>query len=475
MREVEMREGLSLNLNKLSLLFSLILFLCSHESNSKRLDSSPDFQSNRLQLLRQLLSSQRGSVITEEENTLLPDNSPSKSPQPFIPLLAPSPLKPFANSSVPRLSGHCSLNFSIAERLISTTAVDCWASFAPFLANVICCPQLQATLAFLVGQSSKDTGMLALGMSHANHCMSDIEQILASRGAAENLHQICSIHPSNLTEASCPIKDIHEFESVTDTSKLLAACEKVDPVNECCRQICQNAISEAAQKIALGDGGLSGMNDVHISTEHLSRFDDCKSIVLRWLASRLDPLPATQVLRRISNCNLNKVCPLVFPNTTNVAKYCANGIDNRRDCCNAMENYISHLQKQSFITNLQALNCAALLGSQLLKVNISENLYSLCHITLKDFSLQESGCLLPSLPSDATFDPSSGISFTCDLNDNIAAPWPSTYQQLSISSCNRTVNMPALPAATTSQSGQTRKEMILPLLLTSSMIITTFV
>lgn len=48
----------------------------------------------------------------------------------------------------------------------------------------------------------------------------------------------------------------------------------------------------------------------------------------------------------------------------------------------------------------------------------------------------ESGCLLPSMPSDASFDPASGISFTCDLNDNIAAPWPSSLQASS-SSCNK--------------------------------------
>lgn len=52
------------------------------------------------------------------------------------------------------------------------------------------------------------------------------------------------------------------------------------------------------------------------------------------------------------------------------------------------------------------------------------------------FCVIESGCLLPSLPSDATFDKSSGISFLCDLNDNIAAPWPSTTQ-LPSSSCNK--------------------------------------
>ncbi|KAJ0081551.1 hypothetical protein Patl1_10040 [Pistacia atlantica] len=64
---------------------------------------------------------------------------------------------------------------------------------------------------------------------------------------------------------------------------------------------------------------------------------------------------------------------------------------------------------------------------------------------------QESGCLLPSLPSDATFD-KSGISFICDLNDNIPAPWPSS-SQLPAPSCNKTIRIPALPAAASAQSG----------------------
>lgn len=189
--------------------------------------------------------------------------------------------------------------------MISTTAVDCLASFAPFLANVICCPQLQATLVILIGQSSKDSGTLALDMAQAMHCLSDVQEILSSQGANETLQTICSVYPSNLTEASCPVKDVNDFESVVDSTTLLAACEKVDPVNECCTQICQNAITEAARKIASRDG-LSGMNDAHILPGYSSRLDDCKSIVLRWLASRIDPLPAKQVLRRISNCNLNK-------------------------------------------------------------------------------------------------------------------------------------------------------------------------
>ena len=55
------------------------------------------------------------------------------------------------------------------------------------------------------------------------------------------------------------------------------------------------------------------------------------------------------------------------------------------------------------------------------------------------FAETEAGCLLPSLPSDATLDPTSGISFLCDLNDNIAAPWPTT-SQVQASSCNKSMS-----------------------------------
>ena len=53
----------------------------------------------------------------------------------------------------------------------------------------------------------------------------------------------------------------------------------------------------------------------------------------------------------------------------------------------------------------------------------------------------EYGCLLPSLPSDATYDNTSGVSFICDLNDNIAAPWPSASSE-HVSFCNK--SMPKL-------------------------------
>ncbi|KAL2473401.1 putative GPI-anchored protein [Forsythia ovata] len=394
----------------------------------------------------------KGSVVMDKRaDALLPETSPTAAPQPLLPLLAPSPLTPFTNSTVPKLSGLCMLNFTAVRSMMSVTSTDCMAGFAPYLANVVCCPQLEAMLVVLIGQSSKDTDTLALNGTLATHCLSDLEKILVSQGANDSLPNICSIHPSNLTEGSCAVNDVSEFESTVDSSNLLAACGKIDTVNECCEQVCQNAISDAAKKLALKAYDLLSLDGTHALSDHSTRFNDCRSIVLRWLASKLDPNHAKEILRGLSNCKINKVCPLDFPNMSHVINRCSNGISNQTACCVAVNSYVSRLQRQSFVTNLQALNCAASLGLKLQKANISENIYSICHIGLKDFSLQESGCLLPSLPSDVVFDQSAGVTFLCDLNDNIPAPWPST-SQLPASSCNKTIKIPALPAAASGQS-----------------------
>ncbi|KAF3970951.1 hypothetical protein CMV_005403 [Castanea mollissima] len=482
---------LSLNI---ILLEVFLLALCFHESCCSQLDHLT------------------GPVLMDKRrDAFLPEISPSGSPQPFIPMLAPSPLIPFTNTTTPKLSGLCMLNFTAAESLLSVTSIDCWSAFAPFLANVICCPQLEATLAIIIGQSSKETNVLALNGTLAKFCLSDIEQILVGQGANFNVTQICSTHASNLTQNSCPVIDVNEFENTVDTSKLLAACAEIDSVKECCNQICQGAILEAATRIALKASELLSIDGPHVLPEHLTTINDCRSIVHRWLASKLDPPLAKHVLRVLSNCNVNKVCPLNFPDMKHVATGCGHGISNQTACCSAMGSYVSHLQKQSFITNLQALDCAASLGTKLRKSNITKDVYSLCHISLKDFSLQvgtqgnvhnsyalwnnklkaknhlvwcrnysfpsslfpffykEAGCLLPSLPSDATLDPTSGISFLCDLNDNIAAPWPTT-SQVQASSCNKTIKIPALPAATSAQSGIYNDD-VMPVMLIASLMV----
>ncbi|KAE9594675.1 hypothetical protein Lalb_Chr18g0056311 [Lupinus albus] len=449
-----------MKLNVFLLLFLLNYFSfshCVHGSHSGRLDYV------------------RHPVVKDNHvEPMFPELSPLGSPQPFLPLLAPSPLAPFTNTSIPKLSGLCTLNFSAAESLISVTAIDCWDAFAPFLANVICCPQLEATLTILIGQSSKYTDVLALNGSSAKHCFSDVEQILMGQGANVGLQQICSIRSTNLTEASCPVKSVNEFHGIVDTAKLLTACENIDPVKECCYQICQSAILEAATAIASKGSDLLDKDVQHVLPKHSIRVSDCRNIVLRWVASKLDPSHAKKVLRGLSNCKINKACPLVFPDMGHVAKGCGDGISNKSACCNAMEGYVSHLQKQSFITNLQALDCADTLAMKLKRSNITEDIYGLCHISLKDFSLQvgnqAAGCLLPSLPSDATFDSTSGISFLCDLNDNIPAPWPST-SQVGTSSCKKPVNFPALPAAASGQSCLYSRDVLFFMLIALSFLL----
>ncbi|KAI5431639.1 hypothetical protein KIW84_035703 [Lathyrus oleraceus] len=81
---------------------------------------------------------------------------------------------------------------------------------------------------------------------------------------------------------------------------------------------------------------------------------------------------------------------------------------------------------------------------------VMTNVYELCDVDLKDFSIQafgvqDAGCLLRSLPGDVIFDNSSGVSFTCDLSDNIAAPWPSSSSFTSLSFCAPEMSLPALP------------------------------
>lgn len=430
-------RGVTENFDLYSLVV-LLLLLCIHESNCS------------------LLGFSESSYLADRRaDALLPYISPTAAPQPFLPLLAPSPLTPFTNSTIPKLSGLCVLNFTALSSMMMLTSTDCMAAFAPVLANVACCPQVETTLAILIGQSSTYTNSLALNGSTAVHCLSDFEQILVGQGANDSLSYICSIHSSNLTDGFCPVSDVMEFESTVDSSTLLAACEKIDIVNECCEQVCQNAILDAARKLAQKAYNLLSLDGSHVLSDHSTRINDCKNIVLRWLGSKLEPSVAKEVLRGLASCRINKVCPLSFPSVSRVIEGCGPGNSNQSACCRSVQSYVSRLQRQSFVTNLQALNCAASLRLKLTKANITNDIYTQCHISLKDFSLQvgakESGCLLPSLPSDVVFDQSSGVSFLCDLNDNIPAPWLAA-SQLPHSTCNKTIKIPALPAAASGQS-----------------------
>ncbi|MCO5602476.1 hypothetical protein L7F22_056608 [Adiantum nelumboides] len=113
------------------------------------------------------------------------------------------------------------------------------------------------------------------------------------------------------------------------------------------------------------------------------------------------------------------------------------------------------------ITNVQALECVTLFGAKLKKEGVSVNVYNICEVDLKDFSLQvhgNRGCLLRSIPSDIVYDNVSGISFTCDLNDNIPAPWPASSSSTSFPLCANRESLPALPALDT--SGALRRQIL---------------
>ncbi|KAI3470173.1 hypothetical protein Pfo_026836 [Paulownia fortunei] len=352
----------------------------------------------------------------------------------------------------PVLTGRCPVNFSAISSVMEKTASDCNQPLAAVVGNVICCPQFSSLLHIFQGFYSTSSDNLVLQNAAADDCFKDIVSILASRGANSSIPTICSTKSTNLTGGSCPVKDITTFEKTVNTSKLLEACSTIDPLKECCRPICQPVIMEAALKIS---GVQSYMNDnkntVGLSN-HVDVLNDCKAVVFSWISRKLPHDSANKAFRILSACKVNKACPLDLKQPSEVTAACRNVAAPSPSCCSSLNNYIAGIQRQMLITNRQAIICATGFGSMLQKGGVMTNVYELCDVDLKDFSLQaygQEGCLLPSLPADMVYDNSTGFSFTCDLSDNIAAPWPSSSSMTSMSLCAPEMSLPALPTSET--------------------------
>ncbi|KAJ1296475.1 hypothetical protein BS78_01G303600 [Paspalum vaginatum] len=380
--------------------------------------------------------------------------SPSVIPNtnPIEPL---SPMYPNYTSYDPVLTGKCHVNFSALSDIMQKTASDCSIPLAPLVADVICCPQVNSLMNIFQAAYGSANDTLVLNQASANACFSDIMSILASRGANTNIPELCTLRPSNLTDASCPVKDISSFEKIVNVSKLLDACSSVDPLKECCRPVCQPAIAEAAVHISSGGANMLGSSSIPGSSAAIDAVSDCKGVVQSWLSMKLSSEEANSAFRVLSGCKVNKVCPLEFDAPSSVVKACGKASTSATSCCAALHTYIGTRQKQIFVTNLQAINCATMFGSMLQKAGVVDDVYGLCDIDLKDFSLQafgQQGCLLRSLPTDISFDNATGISFTCDLSDNIAAPWPSSSSIQSLSLCAPEMSLPALPVSPKSGS-----------------------
>ena len=82
------------------------------------------------------------------------------------------------------------------------------------------------------------------------------------------------------------------------------------------------------------------------------------------------------------------VCPLDFEQPYEVIKACRNLAAPSPSCCSSLNAYIAGIQKQMLITNRQAIMCATVFGSMLQKSGVMTNIYELCDVDLKDFSLQ---------------------------------------------------------------------------------------
>lgn len=374
----------------------------------------------------------------------------------------PDPVEPFSpmypsfpTTYEPVLTGKCPVNFSSISIIMDKTALDCSAPLALVVGNVICCPQFRSLLHIFQGQYSTISNKLVLQNSVANDCFADITSILASRGGNSTVPSICSVNSLNLTGGSCPVKDVSTFEKTVNTTKLLEACSTVDPLKECCRPICQPAITEAAVKISIEQLDVDESQNMlgKSNSSGLDAINDCKGVVYSWLSRKLSYNAANTAFRILSACKVNKVCPLDLKQPKEVTEACRNVGAPSPSCCSSLNIYIAGIQGQMLITNRQAIVCATMFGSILQKSGVMTDIYELCDVDLKDFSLQaygqQAGCLLRSLPADVVFDNLTGFSFTCDLSDNIAAPWPFSSSMTSLSLCAPEMSLPALPTSET--------------------------
>ncbi|XP_050235553.1 uncharacterized GPI-anchored protein At1g61900 [Mercurialis annua] len=358
----------------------------------------------------------------------------------------------FPTTYEPNLTGNCPVNFSAMSDLIFKTASDCSLPLAALVGNVICCPQLNSLLHIFQGYYSINSDKLVLGNVVANDCFSDIISILTSRGANSTIPKLCSVKSANLTGGSCPIKDVASFEKIVNTSKLLEACMFVDPLKECCRPICQSAIMEAVLQISNTRSMINENKELMNEPSRVDTVSDCKSVVYSYLSRKLSADAANSAFRTLSACKVNKVCPLNFTEPSEVIEACRNVAAPSPSCCSSLNTYIAGIQKQMLITNKQAIICATVFGSLLRKGGVMTDVFELCDIDLKDFSIQEytqQGCLLRSWPADVVFDNSTGFSFSCDLTDNIAAPWPTSSSMSTLSLCAPEMSLPALPTSET--------------------------
>uniref|UniRef100_A0A7N0TKV4 SPARK domain-containing protein n=1 Tax=Kalanchoe fedtschenkoi TaxID=63787 RepID=A0A7N0TKV4_KALFE len=430
-----MNQAFSLSCCKGSYIHQLLLFVAW-------LFCIQDAVTSQIQVGHQRLSRSGLFDPIEVSPTVFPNYTSHGEPSiPVYPALPPA--------YDPILSGKCPVSFADISSIMEKTALDCSQLVAPVVANVICCPQVSSLLRIVQGYYSRNSDKLVLQNEIAEDCMSDIFSILSSKGGSNNISTLCSIESKNLTGGSCPVKDVIKFEKIVNASKLLNACSSVDPLKESCRPTCQPAIAEAALHLSAGDLSVDDAKIMAGERSHIDVINDCKGVVYAWLSRKLSPDASNKAFRILTACKVNKE----FEQPLEVIRACKNVAAPSPLCCSSLNTYIEGMQNQMLITNKQAILCSTMFGSLLRKGGVLTNVYRLCDVDLKDFSLQvndgQPGCLLPSLPADVVYDNITGFGFTCDLSDNIEAPWPLSTSITSFSLCASEMSLPARPTSGT--------------------------
>lgn len=147
--------------------------------------------------------------------------------------------------------GLCPFNFTALEDTLVRTAGDCPAPLALYVGSVICCPQLESLFQVSLGQYSVDSGNLGLNSTEAAYCFSDTENLMASLGANTSVGDLCAAQPANLTSGLCPVTKVSQLQELVNTTKLLDACQSVDPLKECTEEpTCQSQIAYVASQMA---------------------------------------------------------------------------------------------------------------------------------------------------------------------------------------------------------------------------------
>lgn len=218
----------------------------------------------------------------------------------------------FPTTYNPILTGRCPVDFSVISSITEKTASDCTTPLSTIVRNVICCPQFNSFLHIFQGFYSTNSSSLVLQDAVADDCFKDIISILASRGANGSVSSMCSAKSLNLTGGSCPVKDVTTFEKMVNTSKLLESCSTIDSLKECCRPICQRAISEASLQISGIKSNVTDNKSLLGAPSQIDSLNDCKGVVYSWLARKLPFDAANKVFRLLSSCKVNKGILLIF-------------------------------------------------------------------------------------------------------------------------------------------------------------------